>query len=100
LSVEAIHGHVRALQGRFLGQLAEARILNLTPRQLVPGKDITERGNFLTFRTEEADEIFQRLEAENVMTDYRGDRLRFGFGIYQDESDVDELLVRLRRAMS
>jgi selenocysteine lyase/cysteine desulfurase len=26
-----------------------------------------------------------------VITDYRGDRLRIGFGIYQDASDVDRL---------
>ena len=33
-------------------------------------------------------------EAKNVITDVRGDVLRIGFGIYQDEDDV-ERLVRL-----
>jgi selenocysteine lyase/cysteine desulfurase len=27
-----------------------------------------------------------------VITDYRADRLRIGFGIYQDEADVDRLI--------
>jgi selenocysteine lyase/cysteine desulfurase len=30
------------------------------------------------------------------MTDARDDRLRFGFGVYQDEADVDRLLAVLR----
>jgi selenocysteine lyase/cysteine desulfurase len=27
-----------------------------------------------------------------VITDYRADRLRLGFGIYHDETDVDQLV--------
>ena len=100
LSVDAIHGHVRSLQGRFLEQLASAKVSNLSPEELVPGAEIAERGNFLTFRTNKAGEISERLESEQVMTDFRGDRLRFGFGIYHDESDIDALMPRLVRALS
>jgi selenocysteine lyase/cysteine desulfurase len=32
------------------------------------------------------------LKAQNVITDVRGDVLRIGFGIYQDEDDVDQLV--------
>jgi selenocysteine lyase/cysteine desulfurase len=31
------------------------------------------------------------LKAKNCITDVRGDVLRIGFGIYQDENDVDRL---------
>ena len=27
-----------------------------------------------------------------MITDYRGDRLRLGFGIYHDQEDVDRLI--------
>jgi selenocysteine lyase/cysteine desulfurase len=30
-----------------------------------------------------------------VITDYRGDRLRIGFGVYQDLADVDRLVSAL-----
>jgi len=36
------------------------------------------------------------LHAAGVITDYRHDRLRIGFGLYHDEADVDELLRRLK----
>jgi selenocysteine lyase/cysteine desulfurase len=32
------------------------------------------------------------VHAEKVITDYRGDRLRIGFGIYHDQQDVQRLV--------
>ena len=57
------------------------------------------RGQFLTFRTPEANVLSATLKLHRVITDARGDRLRFGFGPYQDEADVTELHARLRRAL-
>ncbi|HSJ83314.1 MAG TPA: aminotransferase class V-fold PLP-dependent enzyme [Acidimicrobiia bacterium] len=87
-----IHTHVVGLQDRFLGQAQEFA-------ELVPRRD-RERGNFLTFRTEAAGEIYRSLHDRNVITDHRGDRLRIGFGIYHDEEDVDRLLVHLTETLS
>ena len=53
--------------------------------------EATQRGNFLTFRTAAAGEIYDTLLAQNIITDHRADRLRFGFGLYQDEDDVARL---------
>jgi len=36
------------------------------------------------------------LAAAHVVTDRRGRRLRFGFGLYQRAAEVDELLARVR----
>jgi selenocysteine lyase/cysteine desulfurase len=36
------------------------------------------------------------LAAKDVFTDVRGDVLRIGFGLYQDESDVDRLASAMR----
>ena len=87
-----IHTHVVGLQDRFLGQAPEFA-------ELVPPRP-RERGNFLSFRTEAAGEIYSSLHDRNVITDHRGDRLRIGFGIYHDEEDVDRLLVHLTETLS
>jgi selenocysteine lyase/cysteine desulfurase len=79
-----IHRHVLGLQERFLaGDPDLGELLIDHPEH---------RGNFLTYRSEDAGGIYQRLHDRGVVTDYRGDRLRIGFGIYHDESDVDRLL--------
>ena len=87
ISVAAVQGHVRELQQRFL---ATGRL----PGQLVPPPNM-ERGSFLTFRTAEAASIHDGLHRRDVITDYRGDRLRIGFGIYHDPEDVDRLIAEL-----
>jgi selenocysteine lyase/cysteine desulfurase len=84
LTVDAIHDHALRLQQRFL----DAGVL---PGVLIPDP-FHERGNFLTFRTEDAGDIYHALHDLGVVTDHRGDRLRIGFGIYQDEDDVDRLV--------
>lgn len=82
-----IAAHVETLQKRFLGSGA-------APGELIPPQP-HRRGSFLTFRTRRADSIFRSLHDQDVVTDYRRDRLRIGFGVYQDESDVDLLVERL-----
>lgn len=83
-----VRNHVSALQDRFLAA-------GLLPGELVPPVGM-ERGSFLTFRTGEAADMHARLHARQIITDYRGDRLRIGFGIYHDPEDVDRLVETLR----
>jgi kynureninase len=82
-----VHGHVLGLQERFLAAGPDLGDLLITEQR--------RRGNFLTFRSEHAADIYRRLHERGVVTDYRVDRLRIGFGIYHDESDVDRLLEHL-----
>ena len=49
-------------------------------------------GNFLTVENPDAASIYGALHRHNVIVDHRGDRLRIGLGIYQDEDDVDRLV--------
>ena len=79
-----IHEHALALQGRFLSRAGGLGDLLVS--------DATERGNFLTFRSDRAGVIYEQLHGRGVITDHRADRLRIGFGVYQDEEDVDRLL--------
>lgn len=92
ISVTMIHAHVRALQDRFVAALPAGP---LSAAQLAVPQDLP-RGNFLTFELEQAARIQQRLAAKNVVTDYRGSRLRIGFGLYHTAADVDALLGRLQ----
>ncbi|MBN8501648.1 MAG: aminotransferase class V-fold PLP-dependent enzyme [Sphingomonadales bacterium] len=50
---------------------------------------------FVAFQGAAAPAIHAALTARNVVTDLRGDVLRIGFGLYQDQADVEALLGRL-----
>ena len=91
-----IHAHALGLQESFLTGLTSLGLAALHPGQLVVPES-ARRGNFLTFRTPEAGKIYEALLAQNVITDYRADRLRFGFGLYQDDDDVVRLCSVLGR---
>ncbi|MGA7097438.1 MAG: aminotransferase [Acidimicrobiia bacterium] len=83
-----VHRHAEGLQGLLLGSDA-------SPGELIPQTGV-DRGNFLTFRTSRAGEIYAGLHDLGVITDHRGDRLRIGFGIYQDADDVGRLIDALK----
>ena len=87
IDVADIREHVVGLEERFMAA-------DVAPGELLPPPG-SERGNFLTFRTEQANELYAALHDRGVITDYRRNRLRFGFGMYQDEEDVDRLVAIL-----
>ena len=100
--VARVHAHVGLLQRRFLERLDD--VLDATARDrlgvLLPARDeVADRGHFLTFAGSQAADVHRALAAERVVTDLRGDRLRIGLGVANDEGDVDELVVRLARAL-
>lgn len=93
LTTVAVQDHARALQRRFADGLAGT---GLDPARLVVPLEEPRRGNFLTFELPDAEAWQARLDAARIVTDRRATRLRFGFGIYQTEAEVDALLTRLR----
>ena len=84
ISPHVIQSHVADLQRQFLNQ---APVLG----ELLPPPEF-ERGSFLTFRRPDANGLYERLHDRGVITDYRGDRFRIGFGIYHDSGDVSRLI--------
>jgi selenocysteine lyase/cysteine desulfurase len=98
LGAREVHAHAVSLQERFVAALA-VEGLPLRPEQLVVPLSEPSRGQFLTFETPRAAEMHSRLMQANVTTDVRGDRLRFGFGLYQDEGDVARAMERMRRVL-
>jgi selenocysteine lyase/cysteine desulfurase len=93
-----IHAHAHRMQEVFMTELARAK-LPLEASQLVVPLSEPSRGQYLTFQTNAAQDIYARLTAANVMTDVRGDRLRVGFGLYHDEEDVVHGVARMREAL-
>ncbi len=60
---------------------------------------LDKTGSFLSFdlnnRTDHAITVEAKLKQLNVYIDRRGDRVRFGFGVYQDSNDVQKLLQKI-----
>ena len=89
LTTQRISSHTTGLQQRLLDALddtplARADILN--PLGDAP------HARFLAFRSPNAQRWYEELNARNCVTDVRGDVVRIGFAIYQDEADVDRLV--------
>lgn len=95
LTVEAVHAHVLDLQERFLCGLAGMQAGPLAGARIVTPVGTPARGHFVTFETPRAAEIHAALLARRVVTDVRGDRIRFGLGCYHVPEDVDRALGHL-----
>ncbi|WAK03107.1 aminotransferase class V-fold PLP-dependent enzyme [Methylobacter sp. YRD-M1] len=97
IDIWSIHSYVAGLQEAFLDNLPQRFMQDwsLTPL-FDPVPDW--HGHFLTFEApslEIAEKCLQILDDNDILIDRRGTRLRFGFGLYQDETDVIELCRRL-----
>lgn len=96
LSIEVIHSHVENLKGEFLKGLKNTPQKLLNPEDLVLIDGQLPESHFLTFKTNNAENIHKTLMENKIQTDFRGDRLRFGFGLYQDLIDIHQLFRRLK----
>ncbi|MBW3582971.1 MAG: aminotransferase class V-fold PLP-dependent enzyme [Euryarchaeota archaeon] len=96
LDVEKVHDKVQEAQRLFLEKCRADGPLD-AGALLLHTDGLERQGHFFTFRTPEAQDLYARLKAAKIMTDVRRDRLRFGFGLYHDRSDVEALFERLER---
>lgn len=97
INAGTVHDHARALQDRFLENLDRSAAGPLSRRSLLLDPGLTPAGNFLTFETPDAAGLFDLLRQNGIDVDYRGTRLRIGFGLYHCQDDVDALAGRLAR---
>jgi selenocysteine lyase/cysteine desulfurase len=88
LTTARISAHVAGLQTQFLERVGSSA---LGEAELLNPLDGGPHARFLAFRTPNAQRWYGDLKAQNCITDVRGDVLRVGFGIYQDEADVAHL---------
>jgi selenocysteine lyase/cysteine desulfurase len=94
LATTRISAHVAALQRQLLDSLD---VTPLDGAELLNPLDGGPHARFLAFRNPHAQRWYAELKAQNCITDVRGDVLRIGFGIYQDERDVERLVQLLGR---
>ncbi len=94
LSVEVIHQYVEDCQQAFLQHIDDLKhpLLN-RDNLLVPNKC---HGHFLTFKLDEKEilTLVETLNENGIKTDFRGDRLRFGFAIYHNPTKYDLTCLR------
>lgn len=98
LTVNTMHNYVQQLQQAFL-QVLDALEHPLLNRENLLADNLSQHGHFLTFKLDSATQVTQlaeQLAAHGIATDYRNDRLRFGFAIYHDANDYQ----RLKKALS
>jgi kynureninase len=101
LTVAAIHDHVLALQDLFRAGIARAQVRPLCDALLVtPVATGIARGHFLTFELADAQAIHDRLARASIITDVRGERIRFGFGCYHTAEDVEAAVAAIARTLT
>jgi len=100
LTVAAIHDHVLALADLFCSEIVRQKLTALREARLVTSLDAgTARGNFLTFETPRANDIHARLAGADIVTDVRGERIRFGFGCYHAAEEIAPAVAAIARAL-
>jgi selenocysteine lyase/cysteine desulfurase len=94
LSVEVIHQYVEQCQHAFLQQIDELKHPLLNRDNLLNPNH--NHGHFLTFKLDEDDvvSLAKLLDSNGIKTDFRGNRLRFGFAIYHDPTKYDLTCLR------
>lgn len=88
LTTARIAARVANLQAQLLDRIAGSA---LGEAELLNPLDGGPHARFLAFRSPDAQRWCTELDSQNIVTDVRGDVLRIGFGLYQDEEDVDTL---------
>jgi selenocysteine lyase/cysteine desulfurase len=90
IKVEDIHQLIKKNQKQFLNDISvidHEIFQNHISRKNLLVYDFENHGHFLTFDLKDSkitQEIFKQLLKLKIITDSRGARLRFGFGLYQD----------------
>ncbi|MDN7137052.1 aminotransferase class V-fold PLP-dependent enzyme [Pseudidiomarina sp. 1ASP75-14] len=93
INVEQVHAYVQQLQARFLQVIDELEHPLLNRGALLADR-LDHHGHFLTFELDtpaQAAELAAVLRQAGIETDVRGRRLRFGFALYHDASDYEQL---------
>lgn len=99
LSVADVDAHVKHCQQQFLDALAEKPAGKRWLEHMLMGRHLDQQGHFFVFQHPEAEKLAGKLRQQGVLIDRRGERLRFGFGLYHHESQVRDLVARMEKAI-
>lgn len=87
ITVDKIHQHIQMLQKNFRNHLLEIDHFYLMEKNII-SIDYNNHGHFYTFAmpsNDHAKKMHDELRANQIWTDFRGSKLRFGFGLYQED---------------
>jgi len=88
LTTDRISGYVAGLQQQLFAQISASPLADAEVLNPLNGR---EHARFIALRDPRAAAWQAALQAQDCITDVRGDVLRIGFGLYQDSDDVDRL---------
>ena len=97
LSVSKIHSVIQENQKYFLSELDKKNHPTVNSKNLLSA-DLNHHGHFLTFNmpsTDETKKQVEKMKAQGLITDSRGSRLRFGFGLYHDQADIAAAVAKI-----
>ena len=94
LTTDRISGYVAGLQQQLFAQISASPLADAEVLNPLNGR---EHARFIALRDPRAAAWQAALQAQDCITDVRGDVLRIGFGLYQDSDDVDRLAGLLRQ---
>jgi selenocysteine lyase/cysteine desulfurase len=94
LTTARISAHIAGLQQQFVAGLKDTV---LADAELLNPLGTETHARFLAFRSRAAQQWYAQLKTRDCLTDVRGNVLRVGFGIYQDERDVEAILGLLKQ---
>ena len=91
ITVDAVHQHVQKLQRYFLEHVFSLR-QGVLQEDMLLQDNLNHHGHFLTFAmsdNQSTQVLHDYLQEHKIMTDFRGNRLRFGFAPYHETADID-----------
>lgn len=99
LTPERICAYIRSLQHAFLAHIDSLNDARLNRTTLLEN-GLERHGHFFTFRWGQGDEaaaevaaLAEQLKKQGVATDFRYDRLRFGFALYHNAQDYQQIRI-------
>lgn len=96
IDTEAATAHAAMLRDAFESRLARGQAGRLGEAERLRPNATGPQARFVALRDPRALEWRAALAERNVIVDARGDILRTGFGLYQDEADVERLAIIAR----
>jgi selenocysteine lyase/cysteine desulfurase len=91
IEIEQIHAYIQSIQTHFLKSIDNNdHFLNT---------DLSEQGHFLTAQLPSSDltkQCHAELTSHGILTDFRENRLRFGFGMYLVQDDIDRFCKQIK----
>ncbi|MCO4753466.1 MAG: aminotransferase class V-fold PLP-dependent enzyme, partial [Bacteriovoracaceae bacterium] len=91
-TIESIHEYIQGLQDSFL------KAVNMP--ESFTNTNLVSQGHFLTIdcgSEAKAKSLYEMLKKDSILTDYRAQRLRFGFGLYLTKDQVQKACTSLNQ---